>query len=79
MDIKTIGYQASGISLKNLNTVNLPSSSVVLFDKQFAINSKLRAMYIDKLAHGSASNVPFSGIKLHNLLDELTKAENRIK
>ena len=44
-----------------------------------AINSKLRAMYIDKLAHGSASNVPFSGIKLHNLLDELTKAENRIK
>jgi hypothetical protein len=44
-----------------------------------AINSKLTGMYIDKLAHGSASNVPLSGLKLHNMLDELTKALNKVK
>tara|TARA_R100001594_G_scaffold100282_1_gene134904 strand:- start:238 stop:423 length:186 start_codon:yes stop_codon:yes gene_type:complete len=44
-----------------------------------AINSKLTAMYIDKLAHGGNSKVPLTGIKLHNMLDDITKAMNRIK
>jgi hypothetical protein len=44
-----------------------------------AINSKLTAMYIDKLAHGANSKVPLTGIKLHNMLDDITKAMNRIK
>ena len=43
------------------------------------INSKLTSMYIDKLAHGGNSKVPLSSIKLHNMLDEITKALNRVK
>ncbi len=44
-----------------------------------AINSKLANMYFDKLAHGKNSNVPFAPIKIHNILDEITKAMNRVK
>jgi len=36
-------------------------------------------MYIDKLAHGGNSKVPLTGIKLHNMLDDITKAMSRIK